>query len=110
MSEWIRLSLDRELAVGSMIAVTIAEKRLILYRTRAGYFVSDRRCTHQGADLLRGYFDGEVIECPMHQGRFSVRTGNALNAPASTALKTYPVKADETGIYVQVPGQIPGSA
>jgi 3-phenylpropionate/trans-cinnamate dioxygenase ferredoxin subunit len=103
MSEWIRLSLDCEVAEGSMIAVTVADRRLILYRTRAGYFVSDRRCTHQGADLLRGYLDGEVIECPVHQGRFNVVTGKALNAPASSPLKTYPVKVDESGIYVQLP-------
>jgi len=85
-----------------MIAVTVADRRLILYRSRAGYFASERRCTHQGADLLRGYFADEVIECPVHQGRFNVLTGKALNAPASSPLKTYPVKADESGIYVQL--------
>lgn len=110
MSEWVRLSLDREVVEGSMIAVRVGDKQLILYRTRAGYFVSERRCTHQGADLLRGYFDDEIIECPVHQGRFSVRTGKALNAPATTALKTYPVKVDESGIFIQIPGQAPGSA
>jgi 3-phenylpropionate/trans-cinnamate dioxygenase ferredoxin component len=101
MSEWVRLSIDTEPLEGSMNAVTVAGKRLILYRTSAGYFATDRRCTHQSADLLRGYFHQEVIECPVHQGRFSVRTGEALSAPACVALKTYSVKVTDGGIYIQ---------
>ena len=60
------------------------------------------RCTHQAADLMRGHFDGDVIECPVHQGRFHVCTGAALSAPASTPLKTYPVKIEDGRIFVEV--------
>jgi len=102
MSEWVRVSSGAELPQGAMVAVTAAGKRLILYRTASGYFATDRRCTHQGADLVRGYFDQEVIECPVHQGRFSVRTGEALSAPACVALKSYPVKVADDGIHVQI--------
>ena len=33
-----------------------------------------------------------IIECPLHGGRFDIRTGEALSAPVSIDLKTYPVK------------------
>lgn len=56
------------LAEGTMTAISVGGKRLILYKTSNSYFVTDRRCTHQQADLLRGYFDQEVIECPVHPG------------------------------------------
>jgi nitrite reductase/ring-hydroxylating ferredoxin subunit len=101
MSEWVRISIEAEPVEGSMTAVTVGGKRLILYRTAAGYFATDRRCTHQGADLLRGYFDQDVIECPVHQGRFSISTGEALSAPACVALKVYAVKEADGGIYVR---------
>jgi len=85
-----------------MTTVSVLGRRLILFRTASGYFATDRRCTHQGADLARGYFDQDVIECPVHQGRFSIRTGEALSAPACVALKVYPVKSTSDGVYVQI--------
>jgi 3-phenylpropionate/trans-cinnamate dioxygenase ferredoxin subunit len=90
------------MATGSMISVTALGKRLIVYRTTAGYFATDRRCTHQGADLMRGYFDQDIIECPVHQGRFNVCSGAALSAPASTPLKTYPVKITDGQVFVEI--------
>ena len=90
------------MATGSMISVTALGKRLIVYRTTAGYFATDRRCTHQGADLMRGYFDQDIIECPVHQGRFNVCSGAALSAPASTPLKTYPVKITDGPVFVEI--------
>jgi len=45
--------------------------------------VSSARCTHAGANLCDGYFDGKTIECPLHQGLFDVVTGEARAAPAT---------------------------
>jgi nitrite reductase/ring-hydroxylating ferredoxin subunit len=102
MPEWISVPSASGMATGSMISVTALGKRLIVYRTTAGYFATDRRCTHQGADLMRGYFDQDIIECPVHQGRFNVCSGAALSAPASTPLKTYPVKITDGQVFVEI--------
>lgn len=85
-----------------MIGLSARGIHLIVYRTAAGYFVTGRRCTHQAADLMRGYFDGDVIECPVHQGRFDVCSGAALSAPASTPLQTYPVKVVGGQVFVEI--------
>lgn len=102
MPEWVCVAAGAKLADGEMIPISVPGKHLILYRVADEYFATDRRCTHQGADLNRGYFDQEVIECPVHQGRFSVRTGAALSAPACDPLKTYPVRLLNGEVYVQV--------
>jgi nitrite reductase/ring-hydroxylating ferredoxin subunit len=102
MAEWIGVPNASGMAAGSMISVAVLGKRLIVYRTTAGYFATDRRCTHQGADLMRGYFDQDIIECPVHQGRFNVCSGAALSAPASTPLKTYPVKITDGQVFVEL--------
>lgn len=102
MADWVYVPKGTELAEGMMISVSAAGRHLILYRTASGYFATDRRCTHQGADLSRGYLDQEVIECPVHQGRFSVRTGAPLGAPACTPLRTYPIKIIDDKVYVQI--------
>jgi len=47
-----------------------------------------------------------VIECPLHQGRFDVRTGKALSAPACIDLKTYPVTIENNKIYISLANKI----
>jgi nitrite reductase/ring-hydroxylating ferredoxin subunit len=102
MSDWQAVAEEAALALDDMIAAKLADRRVIVYRTSAGLFATDRRCTHQGADLLRGYLDGEVIECPVHQGRFNVRTGQPLNAPACVPLATYEVRVNGGKIELRV--------
>ena len=92
MSDWQVVAEEAALNEDDMLAVQLGDRRVIVFRTPKGIFATDRRCTHQGADLMRGYLEGEVIECPVHQGRFNVRTGAALNAPACEALRTYDVR------------------
>jgi nitrite reductase/ring-hydroxylating ferredoxin subunit len=102
MPEWVSVPKAAGLLEGTMMALSIHGKHLIVYKTSAGYFAGARRCTHQAADLMRGYFDGNVIECPVHQGRFDVRNGAALSAPASTPLQTYPVKVVDGEVFVEI--------
>ena len=41
-----------------------------------------------------------VIECPKHNGRFDIRTGEAKGAPVCVDLQTFPVKVEGSEIYV----------
>jgi nitrite reductase/ring-hydroxylating ferredoxin subunit len=102
MAEWINVPNGVAMKEGTMLPVSAPGRHLIVYRTRAGYFATDRRCTHQAADLMRGYFDEDIIECPVHQGRFNVCSGAALSAPASVPLKTYRVKLEDGKILVEI--------
>lgn len=53
------------------------------------YYVTDDRCTHGEASLCEGEVDGDLVECPFHQGTFDIRTGEAVGAPCRIALRTY---------------------
>ncbi|HEY6483355.1 MAG TPA: non-heme iron oxygenase ferredoxin subunit [Steroidobacteraceae bacterium] len=92
MSEWRPVAELSAFAGTNMVPLRIGELRLLLYKTSSGLYATARRCTHQAADLMRGYLDGDVIECPVHQGRFDIRTGKALSAPACEPLVTYEVR------------------
>lgn len=76
---------------------------LAIYRTSDDkYFATDGMCTHEAADLTEGFVMGDIIECPRHNGRFNVRTGVALGAPACVDLVTYPVKVENGRVWVKV--------
>lgn len=66
--------------------VPFGNKILAVFDTTEGFFVTDSRCTHAGANLCDGYFDGRNIECPLHQGLFDATTGRALAAPVTRDL------------------------
>jgi len=44
----------------------------------------------------------DIIECPMHNGRFNYKTGAAKGAPACINLRTYPVKVEAGRILIRI--------
>lgn len=72
---------------GDVTQVTLGNRDLAVYDLGHEYTVSNARCTHGGANLCDGYFDGKHIECPLHQGLFDAKTGQAKAAPARLALR-----------------------
>ena len=50
------------------------------------------------------YLNGELIECPLHQGTFNVKTGAAVGAPCTVAVRTYPVKLQDGVLHVGMEG------
>jgi 3-phenylpropionate/trans-cinnamate dioxygenase ferredoxin subunit len=45
---------------------------------------------------------GNVIECPMHNGRFDYTSGKALGAPVLVDLRTYPTRVIDGTVYIDV--------
>jgi naphthalene 1,2-dioxygenase ferredoxin component len=83
-------------------AVSVGPLELAVYRQGDAAFATALHCTHGKARLCEGfYLDGE-IECPLHQGRFDVRTGKALCEPLSEDLVTYPLEIRDGRVWVLV--------
>lgn len=59
------------------------------------------RSTHQQQLLAQGLVIGTVIECPLHQGRFDIVTGNALSPPVCVDLTTYPVMVENGAVFIR---------
>ena len=48
-----------------------------IYRLEKGFHASDGFCTHEQAHLADGFVVNGEIECPLHQGRFDIASGNS---------------------------------
>lgn len=75
---------------------------IAVYRLRSGVYATHGRCTHQLAMLSRGFVFDDVIECPVHQGRFHIPTGRAMGAPVKKDLETFLVKEESGKIFVKI--------
>jgi len=100
--EWTDAIGVAELPEADVIGVQVAGRDIALYALDGEVFATDNRCTHGTARLCDGFFDGQEIECPLHQGRFDVRTGQATCGPATEAVRTYPVRIDAGRVYLRL--------
>lgn len=82
------------------LPVTIGDERIALYLLDGSVHATHNVCTHQFALLSDGYMEDGCIECPLHQGRFDIRTGAAMCAPATAPVRVYDVRVEGDSIMV----------
>jgi nitrite reductase/ring-hydroxylating ferredoxin subunit len=99
--EWHFAVSAGDIEPGEAVAALCNGREIAVYRVGDRFFATDNRCTHAAASLSDGYLEGEVIECPLHQGLFNIRTGAALCSPAIRAVRTYPTRLNDGQVEVQ---------
>ena len=85
-----------------VMPTTVEGQEIAVYRIEGDFFATADVCTHGYASLSEGVVVDDVIECPLHQGRFCIRTGKALSAPVSEAITTYETKLEDGRIFVRL--------
>jgi NADPH-dependent 2,4-dienoyl-CoA reductase/sulfur reductase-like enzyme/nitrite reductase/ring-hydroxylating ferredoxin subunit len=65
---------------------------VLLARIGEDFLAIGASCTHYGGPLAEGVIDGETVRCPWHHACFSLRTGEALRAPALSPVARWRVE------------------
>lgn len=102
MTEWVDLIDVADLEPGDVTPVALGARRLAVYDAPDGIHVTAALCTHGGAALCDGYFDGRYIECPLHQGLFDIRDGKPIGAPVTRPLRVYAARVVAGKVQVEV--------
>lgn len=92
--EWTDATASADVPADDVIGVLVAGREIALYNAGGEIFATDNICTHGEARLCEGFLEGHEIECPLHQGRFDVRTGQPTCAPVTEAIRSYPVRIE----------------
>lgn len=82
--------------------VIIGDNHVAVFNLGGEFFAIDDICTHAYASLSEGYVEDGCVECPLHAGRFDIRTGKAQGVPVTEDVRTYKIKVDGDSIYVEV--------
>jgi 3-phenylpropionate/trans-cinnamate dioxygenase ferredoxin subunit len=98
---WIEVGRYQELPPGRMKRVEHEQHRYLLVNTEGQIFAVDDQCSHEDVSLYLGCIQGENIKCPLHGSRFSLKTGEPLEDPATDPIATYPVKIEDDKILIQ---------
>ncbi|HEX8028669.1 MAG TPA: FAD-dependent oxidoreductase, partial [Vicinamibacterales bacterium] len=89
------------LSDGGMIAGHVGDDEVILARSGGEYFAVGARCTHYKGRLARGLIVDDTVRCPLHHACFSLRTGEALRAPAFDPIARWRVEVESDTIFVR---------
>lgn len=82
--------------------VVIGDQHIAVFNLGGDYYATDDICTHAYASLSEGYVEDGCVECPLHAGRFDIKTGKAQGVPVTEDIKTFKVKVDGDQIFVEV--------
>jgi naphthalene 1,2-dioxygenase system ferredoxin subunit len=100
--EWVSVASRDAVPEGDVIAVTVGDREIALYGVGGNVYATSNICTHGDARLCEGFLEGNEIECPLHQGRFDVTTGNAVLEPVTGSIRTFPVKIEDGQVLLQI--------
>lgn len=101
-ADWLDLMSSDDLIASEVVSASADGWEFAVYQVDGAVYATDGFCSHGNARLCDGFLDGHEIECPLHQGKFDIRTGQALCAPATQAVRTYPLKIESGRVWVQV--------
>lgn len=86
-----------------MLRGHVGSKAVLLARVGDEVLAVDAACTHYGGPLAEGIVVGDTVRCPWHHACFSLRTGEALGAPAFDPLSCWRVEREGERIVVRDP-------
>lgn len=101
MPEFVKAARSSDLEEGKGIVVWAGGTKIALFRCDGAVYAIKNQCPHMGGDLGEGFLTGDIVHCPWHGWRFSVKTGKAPDTEV-VAVRTYEVRIDGDDVLVRV--------
>lgn len=99
---WISVANVSDIPEDDVIGIAVNGHPIALYNIDGEVFATDDVCTHGQALLSDGFVEDGEIECPLHQGKFCIKSGKAMCDPLETDIKTYQTRVDGEQVLILV--------
>jgi NADPH-dependent 2,4-dienoyl-CoA reductase/sulfur reductase-like enzyme/nitrite reductase/ring-hydroxylating ferredoxin subunit len=90
-----------DLPPAGMLLGRVGDQPVLLVRRRERFFALGATCTHYSGPLAEGVADDDTVRCPWHHACFSLETGEAVRAPALSALPCWSVEQRDGKVFVR---------
>lgn len=92
-----------ELPVGEGVRFDSVSPPIAVFRDEDdSVYAIDDTCTHQDASLAEGWMEDCMVECPLHESRFSLRTGDVDQPPAKAPVRVHTASVVDGDVHVEL--------
>src|SRR6476660_2293447 len=103
--DFVQVTNTEDIPHSKMKEVQIGGENICVANVEGKYYAIGSICTHEGGPLADGTLEGYEVECPWHQSKFDLRTGEVTSPPASEPEPSYEVKVDGNNILIRKQGK-----
>ena len=86
---------------GGVLLGSVGDEDVMLCRQGEELFAVGAYCSHYHGPLALGLVVGDTVRCPLHHACFSLRTGEALRAPALDPIECWRVERIGDSVFVR---------
>src|SRR5215813_8669289 len=86
---------------GGMVGGHVGDEAVLLARRGNDLFAIGATCSHYSGPLAEGLMVGDTVRCPWHHACFSLRTGEAIGAPAFNPMSCWRVEKRDGKVFVR---------
>ncbi|NIJ37451.1 nitrite reductase/ring-hydroxylating ferredoxin subunit [Sphingopyxis panaciterrae] len=101
-SRWVRIGSADEFAEDEPIRRSLGGFDIAVFRVDGELYALDDHCSHGNASLSEGWVEGNCVECPLHQARFNLRTGEPETGPALEPVRSFKLRTEGTDVFVEL--------
>lgn len=101
MAQFIKIANKNDIPLNEGRYFKVNGKEIAIFNVGGEFYATDHTCLHQGGPLAEGTLEGDVVTCPWHGWKFSVKTGVSPVVPTAK-IGTYPVKLEKDDIMISV--------
>lgn len=102
--EFITVADTDDVPFGQSRAFPAGGKMIALFHTDEGWYAIDDFCPHQGASLAEGHVEDDLVMCPWHAWRFSIKDGTwADNPSGKVKCGSYQTRVVDDEVQVLIP-------
>jgi NADPH-dependent 2,4-dienoyl-CoA reductase/sulfur reductase-like enzyme/nitrite reductase/ring-hydroxylating ferredoxin subunit len=89
-----------DIAEGKMLAGRVGSEAVLIARVNGALHAIGSECPHYHGNLADGLIKDGTVRCPWHHACFSLKTGEAVSAPAFDPVACYKVEEKDGQVFV----------
>lgn len=101
MTERYELGPLSEIPEGEGRVFSIGEHKVAVFHARGGgVYATQAECPHRKGPLADGLLGTSTLVCPLHEWKFDLSTGKALNGTCD--ILTYPIRSEGDKLVLEL--------